>query len=69
LRRLGQLDLFISLLYVIFLGTIGTLMLMESLSAMRRAARNEPVSLRRPGQHNWVHACPSRCVSRNPRSI
>ncbi|MFA7413606.1 MAG: sulfite exporter TauE/SafE family protein [Rhizobium sp.] len=58
LRRLGQLDLFISLLYVIFLGTIGTLMLMESLSAMRRAARNEPVSLRRPGQHNWVHRLP-----------
>ncbi|MHB0952559.1 MAG: sulfite exporter TauE/SafE family protein [Allorhizobium sp.] len=58
LRRLGQLDLFISLLYVIFLGTIGTLMLMESLNAMRRAARNEPVSLRRPGQHNWVHRLP-----------
>lgn len=58
LRQLGQLDLFISLLYVIFLGTIGTLMLMESLNAMRRAARNEPVSLRRPGQHNWVHRLP-----------
>src|SRR5690606_451185 len=30
LRRAGQLDLIISLLYVIFLGTIGALMLMES---------------------------------------
>jgi uncharacterized membrane protein YfcA len=58
LRRLGQLDLFISLLYVVFLGTVGGLMLMESLNAMRRAARNETVSLKRPGQHNWVHRLP-----------
>jgi Predicted permeases len=58
LRSLGQLDLMISLLYVIFLGTIGTLMLMESLNAMRRAAKNEAVNLKRPGQHNWVHRLP-----------
>ncbi len=58
LRRLGQLDLVISLLYVIFLGTVGALMLMESLNAMRRAAKNQPVSLKRPGQHNWVHRLP-----------
>ncbi|RCW27196.1 hypothetical protein DFR48_103156 [Ciceribacter lividus] len=58
LRSAGQLDLFISLLYVVFLGTIGSLMLMESLNAMRRAARNEPTTLRRPGQHIWVHRLP-----------
>jgi uncharacterized membrane protein YfcA len=58
LRRQGQLDLVISLLYVIFLGTVGVLMLMESLNAMRRAARNQPISRKRPGQHNWVHRLP-----------
>ncbi|WP_416796317.1 sulfite exporter TauE/SafE family protein [Ciceribacter azotifigens] len=58
LRSAGQLDLFISLLYVLFLGTIGSLMLMESLNAMRRAARNQPATLRRPGQHIWVHRLP-----------
>ncbi|WP_112827799.1 sulfite exporter TauE/SafE family protein [Rhizobium cremeum] len=58
LRRLGQLDLVISLLYVVFLGTVGALMLMESLNAMRRAAKNQPISLKRPGQHNWVHRLP-----------
>ncbi|MCX8996004.1 sulfite exporter TauE/SafE family protein [Rhizobiaceae bacterium BDR2-2] len=58
LRRLGQLDLIISLLYVILLGIIGSLMLMESISALRKAARNQPVSLKRPGQHNWVHGLP-----------
>jgi uncharacterized membrane protein YfcA len=58
LRRLGQLDLFISLLYVIFLGTVGGLMLLESVYAIRRAARNEPAAPRRPGHHHWVHRLP-----------
>jgi uncharacterized protein len=58
LRRAGQLDLIISLLYVIFLGTVGGLMLMESIAALRRAARNEQVTLKRPGHHNWVHRLP-----------
>jgi uncharacterized membrane protein YfcA len=58
LRSVGQLDLVISLLYVVLLGTVGTLMLLESIRAMRRSASNQPVSLRRPGQHNWVHRLP-----------
>lgn len=60
LRRLGQLDLFISLLYVVFLGTIGSLMLMESLRAIRRASKNQSVTLRKPGQHSWVHRLPMK---------
>ena len=58
LRRIGQLDLFISLLYVVFLGTVGGLMLLESVNAMRRAARNTPPEPRRPGHHHWVHRLP-----------
>jgi uncharacterized membrane protein YfcA len=58
LRSIGQLDLIISLLYVVFLGTVGGLMLWESLRAMRRAARNEPPRPRRPGHHHWVHRLP-----------
>ncbi|WP_422372586.1 sulfite exporter TauE/SafE family protein [Hoeflea sp.] len=58
LRRLGQLDLIISLLYVVFLGSIGGLMLWESVNSIRRAAKNGPVPLRKPGQHNWVHRLP-----------
>ncbi|MDI7862290.1 sulfite exporter TauE/SafE family protein [Rhizobiaceae bacterium n13] len=60
LRSMGQLDLLISLLYVIFLGSVGGLMLWESLNAMRRAARNEAVALKKPGQHNWVHRLPMK---------
>ncbi|MCY6382511.1 sulfite exporter TauE/SafE family protein [Hoeflea prorocentri] len=58
LRSLGQLDLIISLFYVTFLGIIGSLMLIESINSLRRAAANQPVSLRKPGQHNWVHRLP-----------
>ena len=58
LRRIGQLDLVISLAYVILLGTVGTLMLWESIIALRRASKNETVTLRKPGQHNWIHGLP-----------
>jgi uncharacterized membrane protein YfcA len=58
LRRLGQLDLFISLLYVVFLGTVGGLMLLESVNAMRRASKNIPPAARKPGHHHWVHRLP-----------
>ena len=58
LRDLGQLDLFISLLYVVFLGAVGGLMLTESLSAMRRSRGGPAPNLKRPGQHNWIHKLP-----------
>ncbi|WP_275788373.1 sulfite exporter TauE/SafE family protein [Pararhizobium gei] len=58
LRRIGQLDLVISLAYVLLLSTVGSLMLWESIIALRRASKNEPAQLRRPGQHNWVHRLP-----------
>jgi uncharacterized membrane protein YfcA len=58
LRRLGQLDLIISLMYVLFLGTVGGLMLLESVRAMRRASKNIAPAARRPGHHHWVHRLP-----------
>nr|WP_281517388.1 sulfite exporter TauE/SafE family protein [Ferranicluibacter rubi] len=58
LRRIGQLDLVISLAYVLLLGSVGSLMLAESISALRRAKRNETMPLRRPGHHGWIHRLP-----------
>ena len=58
LRRLGQLDLIISLSYVTFLGLVGGLMLNESIRAILNARAGRPSPLRRPGQHNWVHGLP-----------
>jgi len=58
LRRLGQLDLIISLSYVTFLSLVGGLMLTESLRAILNARRGRPAPLRRPGQHYWIHGLP-----------
>ena len=66
LREAGQAGLIISLTYVALLGAIGTLMLAESIRAIRRARAGRPPSGRRPGQHNWVHGLPLKM--RFPRS-
>lgn len=58
LRARGQLDLFVSILYVVFLGTIGGLMLWESIGALKKARDGETISLKKPGQHNWIHRLP-----------
>lgn len=58
LTRLGQIDLAISLIYVVFLSIIGALMMTESLRAMRAAARGTPVPASRGGQHIWMHGLP-----------
>jgi len=58
LQKLGQLDLIISILYVVLLTSVGTLMMWESVNAIRRARRNETLTLNRSGQHNWVHRLP-----------
>lgn len=58
LRSQGQVDLLISLSYVVFLGGIGGLMLIESLRAMYAGRRGAQArEHRRPGRimrfHNW----------------
>src|SRR3954451_6164505 len=58
LRGIGQLDLVISLIYVVFLGTIGGLMLVESVRAIRRSRSGVPPSLKKSGQHHWIHRLP-----------
>jgi hypothetical protein len=63
---MGQIDLLISLSYVIFLGVIGALMLRESIGAIRRARAGKGSGRRKPGQHYWIHGLPLRM--RFPRS-
>ena len=58
LRTLGQLDLTISLSYVILLSSVGGLMVAEGVRAIVRARSGKPVELRRPGSHTWVHGLP-----------
>jgi uncharacterized membrane protein YfcA len=57
LMMLGQIDLFVSLAYVLFLGTIGAMMLVESLGALLRS--RQPAARRvRLHQHFWMHGWP-----------
>lgn len=56
LRRIGQFEVFVSLSYVVLLGSIGILMLIESLNAMYRT-RNVGAGQSRP-HHTWVHGLP-----------
>ena len=58
LRVLGQLDLIVALSYVTFLGTIGGLMLNESVRAILNARAGRPAPLRKPGQHAWFLGLP-----------
>ncbi len=56
LKAIGQVDLLVQLCYVVFLGTVGTLMLIESLRALRRSRR--PGALPKRKKHGLVHALP-----------
>ncbi len=58
LRQIGQFDLFVSLSYVLFLGAVGGLMMIESVGTIRRARSGNPVTARKTGQHSWVHGLP-----------
>ena len=57
LRSLGQLDLAIALCYVVFLGIIGFLMLIESGRAILRKRRSG-ANARKLHQHTWLHGLP-----------
>lgn len=55
LKAMGQVDLLVKLCYVAFLGTVGGLMLWESLRTTWRARSGVAPQRRR---HGWVHALP-----------
>lgn len=57
LKAMGQVDLLVTLFYVVFLGAVGGLMFIESLRALRRArVPGGPIAKRK--RHNWVHNLP-----------
>jgi len=58
LRSADLLDLLIALAYVILLGAVGGLMIVEAIRAIARTYQGKPVVLRRPGSHTWIHGLP-----------
>src|SRR4051794_30301146 len=57
LRRIGQIELVINGCYIVLLGTLGALMLIESGRAILRR-RRPGVSRRKLHQHTWMHGLP-----------
>ena len=57
LRQLGQIDVAIKLLYVAFLGIIGSLMFAESLRTLTRR-RSATASRAKLHKHTWIHGLP-----------
>lgn len=55
MSRLGQTDVFVQLSYVLFLGLIGSMMLVESINSLRRTGKAQ---IRRAHVHSWVHRMP-----------
>ena len=60
LRAAGQLDLFISVSYLLLLGFVGTLMMIEAIRTLVRRRAGIVMREKLPGQHNWMHALPMR---------
>jgi uncharacterized membrane protein YfcA len=57
LRQMGQIDLVISLAYLVFLGTVGALMLVESAQAWFRVRAKRDTFTKRH-RHLWLHGLP-----------
>lgn len=57
LKAMGQVDLLVQLSYVLFLGVIGSLMLVESLNALRKSRHPQPPRAKR-GSRPWIQKLP-----------
>ena len=66
LRLLGQADLVVAVSYLLFLGSIGLLMLYESLSEILRRRRGEPPPRKDRRRPLWLYGLPFKV--RFPRS-
>lgn len=60
LRTAGQLDVVISLGYLVLLGLIGTLMMIEAARSLVRRGKGIVMREHRPSQHTWIHGLPWR---------
>ncbi|MCG8504038.1 MAG: sulfite exporter TauE/SafE family protein [Sphingomonadales bacterium] len=67
LRAIGQVDLIIALAYVFFLGSIGAIMLWESLRSIRRSSRAEAQTPQKRDHTGWIHRLPFKMRFRRSR--
>lgn len=68
LRELGQIELTISLCYVVLLGALGTLMLVDALKIYaRRRKSGGKLPTRGAHHHTWIHNLPLKMRFRRSR--
>lgn len=67
MRAYGQVDLVIGVSYVLLLGSVGVLMLVESVRFILRAWGRQEVQVRRPGTHGWFLRLPLKLRFRRSR--
>lgn len=67
MKATGQIELMISLSYVLFLGLVGILMLYESVRAIWRRQAGMPAVGRGQGHHSWIHRLPLKLRFRRSR--
>jgi uncharacterized protein len=66
-RQLGQIELVVNGSYVVLLGSIGGLMLNESVKAIRAARAGNPRPPVKAHQHIWIHGLPLKMRFRRSR--
>jgi uncharacterized protein len=66
MRRQGQMDLIVALTYVVMLGSIGIIMLRESLATLKAYRSGATVS-RRPVNRGWIQGLPFKMRFRQSR--
>ena len=66
MRRQGQMDFIVSVTYVLLLGTVGGIMLRESLASLH-AYRTGQAVRSRPISHAWLHRLPLKMRFRQSR--
>lgn len=66
LKRWGQVDVAVSLFYVVILGVVGALMVRESVTALLRRRRGT-APRRKLHEHTWLHGLPFKLRFRDSR--
>lgn len=60
LKNIGQIDLMISLAYVLLLGSIGSLIFVEGIRAIINKRNDKIAQIRKRKERTWVHTLPFR---------
>jgi uncharacterized membrane protein YfcA len=65
LKSIGQVELLVTLSYVVFLGLVGGMMFIESLNAIRKS--KTPGAMKKKKKHTWIHGLPFKMRFRTSR--